>query len=125
MITHTHRGKNRLYRPQEVDDDEQLYDAVDDSNRPALHHHRLGRLVGEEIRNKGPYLRHPESWVVCMCACVYMRDSYSDKCILPQFLQKYVSESLQLPHNAADKTFRINSLCPLFLRFTLSVTLAL
>lgn len=35
--------------PDEVGEDEELHDPVDDAHHPALHHHRLGGLVGEEI----------------------------------------------------------------------------
>ena len=35
--------------PHEVGDDEKLNRSVDDPNGPALHDHRLGGLVGEEI----------------------------------------------------------------------------
>ena len=40
--------------PDEIRDDEQLYDPVDDAHRPALDHHRLGRLVGEEVGDAAP-----------------------------------------------------------------------
>ena len=47
-------------QPDKVDDDEQLNDAVDDPDRPALHHHRLGGLVGEEVSHTAPHHRgHP------------------------------------------------------------------
>lgn len=35
--------------PDKVCDDEQLNDAVDDAHGPALDHHRLGGLIGEEV----------------------------------------------------------------------------
>lgn len=45
----------RYYWPDEVDDDEELYDTVDDPDGPALHHHRLGGLVGEEVCDTRPH----------------------------------------------------------------------
>lgn len=44
--------------PNEVGDDEKLDDAVDDADGPALHHHRLGGFIGEEVCYAGP---HPSS----------------------------------------------------------------
>lgn len=41
--------------PDKVGDDEELHDAVDDANGPALHHHGLGGLVGEEVGDAGPH----------------------------------------------------------------------
>lgn len=41
--------------PHKVCDDEQLYNPVDDTHRPALHHHRLGGLIGEEICDAAPH----------------------------------------------------------------------
>lgn len=35
--------------PHKVGDDQQLDGSVDDPNGPALHNHRLGSLVGEEV----------------------------------------------------------------------------
>lgn len=45
---------NPDYPPNKVRDDEQLHDPVDDAYRPALHHHWLGGLVGEEVRDAAP-----------------------------------------------------------------------
>lgn len=40
--------------PDKIGDDEQLYNPVDDTHRPALYHHRFGGLVGEEISQEPP-----------------------------------------------------------------------
>lgn len=40
--------------PDKIRDDEQLYDPVDDAHWPALDHHRLCRLVGEEVGDEAP-----------------------------------------------------------------------
>lgn len=41
--------------PNEVGDDEELDDTIDDANGPALHHHRLGGLIGEEVCDTRPH----------------------------------------------------------------------
>lgn len=45
---------NTNHWPNKVCDDEQLYDPVDDAHRPALYHHGLGGLVGEEVSDAAP-----------------------------------------------------------------------
>lgn len=40
--------------PDKIGDDEQLYNTVDDTHRPALYHHGFGGLVGEEISQEPP-----------------------------------------------------------------------
>lgn len=44
------------HSPYEVGDDEELYNAVDDTNCPALHNHWLGGFVGEKVCDTGPHL---------------------------------------------------------------------
>lgn len=44
------------HSPDEVGDDEELYDTVDDANGPALHYHRLGGFVGEKVCYTRPHL---------------------------------------------------------------------
>lgn len=44
------------HSPYEVGDDEELYNAVDDTNCPALHNHWLGGFVGEKVCDTRPHL---------------------------------------------------------------------
>lgn len=66
--THTRYHFNHIYKhvnipkllPNKVNDDEELSHTVDNSHRPALDHHRLGRLIGEETSDPA---KHDEvSW---------------------------------------------------------------
>lgn len=60
MIQQTHQNEGK-YSPNEVSDDEELHDAVDDADGPALHYHWLGGLIGEEVCYTRP---HPSSMSV-------------------------------------------------------------
>lgn len=44
--------------PDKVRDNEQLNNTVDDADGPALYHHRLCRLICEEICYAAPHLSH-------------------------------------------------------------------
>lgn len=47
------------HSPYEVGDDEELYNAVNDTNGPALHNHWLGGFVGEKVCDTRPHLSSP------------------------------------------------------------------
>lgn len=54
-VIHIQQSEGRN-SPDEVCDDEELHDAVDDADGPALHYHWLGGFIGEEVRYAGPHL---------------------------------------------------------------------
>lgn len=65
---HKNEGK---YSPNEVSDDEELDDTVDDADGPALHYHRLGGFIGEEVCYTRP---HPSNMCVTkklLCLCMF------------------------------------------------------
>lgn len=69
--------------PNEVSDDEELDNTVDDADGPALHYHRLGGFIGEEVCYTRP---HPRSM------CVFKFDmTYRNRNRIPRNQQLQIS----------------------------------